>query len=169
MVKHLLILFLPLILSNTIHMVVVKLDLFSVLKTPLSRVAFGKNKTFRGFLIVPFLNGILVLFFSQLLQLSNPLLQFFAGFLIGLVYLLAELPNSFLKRKLGIPAGGSSESNKILFSLLDKCDSTIGVNLAYFFLYSISLSEMFALFLLSLFVHSFFSWLLVKLSIKKSF
>ena len=169
MVKHLLILFLPLILSNTIHMVVVKLDLFSVLKTPLSQVAFGKNKTFRGFFIVPFLNGALLLLFSLLLQLSNPLFHFLAGFLIGLVYLLAELPNSFLKRKLGIPAGGSPENNKIFFSLLDKCDSTIGVNLAYFFLYSISLSEMFALLLLSLLVHSFFSWVLVKLNIKKSF
>ena len=34
----------------------------------------------------------------------------FLGFISGLAFMLAELPNSFLKRQLGIVPGGTSQS-----------------------------------------------------------
>lgn len=169
MIKHILILILPLIVSNTLHMFVVKHDLFAFLKAPVSAAAFGANKTIRGFVVVPLLNGLGVLLISQLLELPSPVIHFVSGLLLGLAYLLSELPNSYIKRRLGVPAGGRPGRNRIMFALMDKCDSVAGVSLVYFFLYPVSLLQVMLLTGLSISAHFFFSWLLVMFHIKKSF
>ena len=48
-----------------------------------------------------------------------------SGAIVGLVYRLAELPNSFIKRRLGIEAGGSAVLVWVLLAILtDHLDST---------------------------------------------
>ena len=158
----------PLILSNSIHMVVVKKDLFSIFKIPINRNLFGSNKTIRGFVIVPLLNlffTIIVLFFLNQLFVKIILL----GLIFVLVYMFSELPNSFLKRKIGISPGGQSTKNKWLFILLDKADSALGVAFCYHIFFANSWIKSLIIFLAGSLVHFIFSWILLIFRIKKSF
>jgi hypothetical protein len=50
-----------------------------------------------------------------------------AGALLGLAYVAAELPNSFAKRRLGIPAGGYARRlGGVLQYVVDLSDSVVG-------------------------------------------
>jgi CDP-diacylglycerol--serine O-phosphatidyltransferase len=62
------------------------------------------------------------------------------GLILGLAYILFELPNSFVKRRLGIKPGEIPERNKYIFIIMDQLDSGIGFALAYYLFYDISLS-----------------------------
>jgi hypothetical protein len=49
------------------------------------------------------------------------------GAMLGLAYILAELPNSFIKRRLDIAPGKNATGFKgILFTIIDQVDSVIG-------------------------------------------
>ena len=50
---------------------------------------------------------------------------------LGLGYCLAELPNSFIKRRLGIKEGQTSDRLKWFFVFIDQADSAIGCMVAY--------------------------------------
>ena len=159
---------LPLVLTNILHMFIVKFDVFRSLSVPINKEAFGKNKTWRGLLFVPLVNMALVYLTVQIFNITieNPM---FVGLLLGLAYVIFELPNSYLKRRLKIPPGGLHSKNKIFFSLLDKSDSAFGVALMYFLLGLTNFSFAILLFLLNSSIHIILSLLLVKLRIKKSF
>jgi CDP-2,3-bis-(O-geranylgeranyl)-sn-glycerol synthase len=51
------------------------------------------------------------------------------GFACGLAFMLAELPNSFVKRQLDVVPGQppSSPSLRAVFFVIDRCDSVLGV------------------------------------------
>lgn len=166
MSKHFLLLFLPLILSNVIHMVVVKFDYLPSLKIPLHARLFGKNKTYRGFFVASILNS---LFFVGVLRLYGPStsLDFIFGALIGFTYMAFELPNSYFKRRMGIRPGESSQGP--LTIIMDKTDSALGVTLTYCLLIHLTVSHFAQLFLSAFIIHSLFSFLLVKVRIKERF
>ncbi len=159
----------PLILSNVLHIIIVKKGLFPFLTHPIATPLFGQNKTWRGFFIVPPLNA----FFQVVINFPIPHFPLWKaaviGGLLGFAYMLFELPNSYLKRRLGIAPGGNAQSNRWLFMLLDKTDSSLGVALFSYYLLRLSLLGAVQLFLLSIITHIFFSWLLVAARIKKSF
>ena len=159
----------PLIVANVVHMIVVKKGLFLFLTVPVSRRLFGANKTWRGFVIVPVLNAILVVVVNGLVLYFPAIRAMSIGFLLGMAYMLSELPNSYLKRRLGIAPGGSAGRHRQLFMLLDKTDSSCGVSLASWFLLHLSLWQVLELLVLSVVTHVVFSWLLVITRIKKSF
>ena len=158
----------PLILSNGLHMVVVKKDFFSVLNKPIWEWGFGLNKTWRGFVIVPLLNAILSLCFHDVIGVTSSDALFLGAFL-GYCYMLAELPNSFIKRRIGIASGSSMQSRKWVFVFFDKTDSALGVTLGYSMLQGISFFMGLELFLCSVAAHVFISLILVKLHVKSSF
>ena len=169
MIKLFTIILLPLVLSNIIHMVIVKLNYFQFLSIPLCTKLFGINKTWRGFILVSVLNSLLCWMIYLVLKsemVSNPL---FTGFLLGVFYMLFELPNSFLKRRVGIGSGEKANGIKSFFIILDKTDSAFGVSLISYFLFSLSITDFLLLFFISVIIHSFFSILLVLLRIKQSF
>lgn len=168
MQEHILTLYLPLIVSNILHMFVVKSDFFKSLKRPLSISAFGKNKTYRGFVIVPLLNGVALSICTTIFNINLSLNSFLFGLILGLTYLVFELPNSFLKRRLGIAPGEKSSKFRIFFIFLDRCDSAFGVSLVYSLLTQIPFQEFLLLFGLAFGVHFFFSFLLYRLGIKES-
>ena len=86
--------FLPAIGAPLAHAPVLRWDLAPALRRPISRRLFGQNKTWRG-----------------------------ARALLGLAWWIGELPNSFLKRRLGIPPGEHRRSPAgALISLLDQAD-----------------------------------------------
>lgn len=159
--NHFLALYIPLIISNVLHMIVVKRDLFPNLKTPLNQKLFGKNKTLRGFL---FVTVVTALAFIAINGVSSK--HLFFGALLGFTYMLFELPNSFAKRRMGIKEGEASSSKMVSF-IIDKSDSAFGVSFVYCLLYGLTFFDFIQLFLFAFFIHSFFSFLLLKLSIKE--
>jgi hypothetical protein len=52
---------------------------------------------------------------------------FWFGALVGLGYVAAELPNSFVKRRLGIDAGADSADHRACQYVADQGDSVVGV------------------------------------------
>lgn len=117
-------------------MAVIKLDALSYLKRPLHQSCFGANKTWRGIIVMPLLS-VPGVYLAQLVERSwglNILGSFsfvWLGLSLGLGYVLAELPNSWIKRKCGIKSGEMSERYPWLFSLIDQADSVIGCALVY--------------------------------------
>lgn len=135
---------LPVMAAGAVHIVVLCHDLWPVLKVPIDfgstfrgRRIFGAHKTWRG--VVVMVGGAWV---AMLLQqaLRMPSLELFdygevpaglAGALLGLGFVVGELPNSFLKRRCGVAPGCQAEGLAYgLFSLLDQVDSVIGGLLA---------------------------------------
>ncbi|HYX38505.1 MAG TPA: CDP-archaeol synthase [Oligoflexus sp.] len=102
----------------------------------------GDHKTLRGFVVIIPLAGLV--FFAFGWSLANfgspvmvswklsPLHWLAAGLLIGCGYMLGELPNSFMKRQLGIPEGQRARSpwKRRFFDVLDESDSIAGALLA---------------------------------------
>lgn len=166
--QHLLLVILPLLMTNIMHMLVVKSDVLQVLKQPISKKLFGKNKTWRGFVFVSFINGIVFSVITLVFQI-NIQNSFLIGFILGLAYVVFELPNSFIKRRLGIAPGKQASSNKIWFTLIDKTDSAFGVVFVYFLLGFIDYQYAVLLFLGCSAIHISFSLILLKLKLKTSF
>ena len=163
---HIWALYLPLIITNVLHMVVVKYDVLPALKVPISRRLFGVNKTYRGFLFLSVMNAIVYSLFNQAPGgLSSELL---IGFFLGLTYMCFELPNSYFKRRLGIGAGEKSPRFQLFFLILDKADSCLGVSFLYSLYYNLGTTTFLYLFVSATVVHFLISLLLVKTRIKAS-
>lgn len=157
------------IFSNVIHMVLVKKNVLPALLIPISKSLFGTNKTWRGVFIVSIFNAIFFWIVNLFYSLFTTLDALIFGAVLGLLYVLFELPNSWLKRRLGIASGGAATKNAWLFMLLDKSDSALGIAFGSKFLFDFSWLEAVQLFFIGMFVHIFFSWLLVVIGIKKRF
>lgn len=161
--------FIPMIISNVLHMVLVKRDALPSLAVPIATKLFGPNKTWRGVIFVTLSNGIFFWLVNLFLPLFEPLQAFSFGAFLGTVYMLFELPNSWFKRRMGIASGQKATKNAWFYMLLDKMDSAIGVCLACKFLFELTWAGTLQLFLLSVLLHISFSWLLVALGVKKRF
>ena len=172
---RILLLALPLVFGGILHMIVVKIDTLSYLKKPIHNRWFGYNKTWRGFFIMPLATwpGVLIAqSIEHLLDLSTPLFTSHSSFLLalilGLAYCLAELPNSYLKRRLGIKEGTTSERYKICFIILDQADSAIGCLIAYKLFLVISWPVFWGTIIFGTAIHLFFNVLLYCLKIRKN-
>jgi hypothetical protein len=170
-----LLLVLPLIVGGVLHMIIVKKDILSYLKKPIHQRWFGSNKTWRGFVVMPLATWpgvILAQSFERSLDLSAPLLtlhsSFFLALVLGFAYCLAELPNSYLKRRLGIKEGQTSEKNKALFIILDQADSATGCLLAYKLVLGISWPVFWATILIGMAIHFVINLLLYSLQLRKN-
>lgn len=102
---------------------------------------FGDNKTWKGFLGYIVLNVVCMVLwgfackglgleaynFFYVKALNTPMQNLLIGLLLGLAYALFELPNSFIKRRLGIVPGKSlSGLWKAFFVFFDQADSVFG-------------------------------------------
>lgn len=131
-------LILPVIVGGVGHMWSVKQQHLPSLTQPIHAKWFGANKTWRGVLLMSAYTGLaawLSYLLWALLDLNPPwnsLTFALIGCGLGLAYTLAELPNSWLKRRCDIPPGGAADQNSAyrgLFIALDQLDSTIGISL----------------------------------------
>ena len=113
-------------------MVVVALDLLPALKVPIHQGWFGRNKTWRGLIVMPAATVLGTVVASGMWPEQfggwNPVVL---GVLLGLAYALAELPNSFVKRRLRIEPGKRPPQNAAWFAFADQADSAIGCVLVY--------------------------------------
>ncbi len=178
----------PLILANVLHMLVVRKNWFSRLALPISSRSFGGNKTWRGIILIILLSEVffILTFLIIPFELHSFNLPLGYGMLLGLAYALAELPNSWFKRRMGIAPGKQAIKYKWIFSFLDKSDSSLAVAI----LVGIMISESYLsssmpttavlpnfstgfiilmLFLQNILTHILFSAVLVGIGIKRSF
>lgn len=122
----------PPAIGGILHMVAVKLDVLPFLKIPLSEPLFGTNKTLRGLLLMPLFSmpgGMLSAYLmpgSSITAAVTGLPGWLFGAIIGLSYVLAELPNSFIKRRMGIAPGEEATRHVWFFTLMDQTDAAIG-------------------------------------------
>jgi phosphatidylserine synthase len=137
----------PVVIGGVLHMVVVKRNYLSACVVPINQGWFGANKTWRGFIVVPLLTalgGLCMMPLEWLLvqaigiSLLSEWNLAFLGFIAGVGYVLAELPNSFFKRRMGIQAGEVPKHKKYWFIALDQLDSALGVAIAYWLVLGIS-------------------------------
>jgi CDP-archaeol synthase len=136
----------PLLFGLAFHGICIKLSWFHHLARPIDRgkrvrgkPLFGANKTYRGIVAVAlgtsagvgfqvFLHYLNVALAYELINYSNPAVMLI-GLAIGGGAMLAELPNSLLKRQLGIPPGTTADgvASSLLFYVLDQVDMLIGI------------------------------------------
>lgn len=170
-------------IAGCAHIVWLKSSLSNNFRQPIDKGAywrgrrlFGDNKQLRGFMVLPVAAAMS---FTLVAQLLGPLpghagpltvpTTLIVGFLAGLAFLLAELPNSLLKRQLDIPSGAAaaSEPLKSLFGILDRIDSSIGVLLVLLLFMPLSLLTIFWTVALGVLLHAFFSAVLHRFGVKQ--
>jgi CDP-diglyceride synthetase len=136
---------LPLVIAGLVHLWVLKRDLLPGLRQrPIDggacfrgRRVFGDNKTWRGALVMiltaSIAAGLLAALDDCCLGLE-PLVPFAAqhpfawGALLGTGYIAGELPNSFVKRQLGIAPGAMGQGlTGRVFWVVDQLDSLAGM------------------------------------------
>lgn len=128
----------PVILAALVHTAVIRLRLLERLKVPLDggrtfrgRRLFGDNKTWRGAVVM--IAGTTTVALLQSVARA-PWLEYegldhsprgmaLVGALLGLGFVLGELPNSFLKRQRDVAPGARGTP---LFVILDQVDSLFG-------------------------------------------
>jgi hypothetical protein len=172
---------LPTAVAGVLHMLVVRGGILSRLAQPIWLSGFGPNKTWRGVLVMTILTSLLTWVQALLWQPSMPVNPSIWGAGLGLLYVLAELPNSLVKRRLGIASGTQSARFPWLSAAIDKLDSALlgalvlalwipgsesefGFHQSYGFwtVASVSLASNSG-------IHALLSWILVALHIKQRF
>lgn len=172
---HILLLAIPLIFGGIIHMVAVKRNVLSYLNKPIHQRWFGRNKTWRGFVIMPLatLPGVWCSqWIEKLMDVNTQVFRVHSSIYLalglGLAYCLAEMPNSFVKRRLGVVEGQISEKYKWFFIIMDQADSAIGCILFYVMIASISLSLAISTVIFGTVLHLMLNILLFKAKIRKN-
>lgn len=181
---------LPVILGGITNMVFVKLPVAAALKKPIDRGLrlkdgerfLGDNKTWKGFLGMilftslwmgvvaqvsrsfPWVSGFSLIDYEAF---RFPLNEWFYGAVWGFGYVLFELPNSYIKRRLNIPPGKNAAGFRgILFTFIDQADSVIGCMVFMLFFYVPGAAEAFMIFLVGTGVHYFVNILLFGVGLK---
>ena len=140
----LLVTIMPVILGGIFNMLFCKTNFYRAHNAPIDggrtlgdgKRIFGENKTFAGFagmidfcMIFQVLTGLVCIVSSLSSELythhANTLIfNLYTGFLLGFAYMICELPNSFVKRRLDISPG---KTRSPLSFVIDQIDSVIGV------------------------------------------
>ncbi|MGE0453671.1 MAG: CDP-archaeol synthase [Vicinamibacteria bacterium] len=120
----------PLFLGFLAHGLCIRSGMLRALAVPIAREWFGHSKTYRGIVCVSFGTAVgFTLLNPTLLSLAHagPPRLALVGALVGAAAMLAELPNSFLKRRAGIPPGAQASGIRGLgFHVLDQVDVVFG-------------------------------------------
>ncbi|MCI0390482.1 MAG: CDP-archaeol synthase [Acidobacteria bacterium] len=138
-------LFSPLLIGLALHGFCIKYNSLAFLCRPVDRRQslhgkriFGDNKTYRGIVVVGLGTaigfGLQSLFLHQIASIRSIELfdySFFKslalGLAVGVAAMLSELPNSFIKRRLGIAPGTAAKGWKgLIFYVYDQIDLLLG-------------------------------------------
>lgn len=140
-----------------------------------SKRILGDNKTWAGLMALPPAVG--VLFFTaswtglapELAGWASrtPWLHGLLGAWGGLGFMLGELPNSFVKRRLGVAPGAEARGGwRRVCAVVDRVDSLLGLLLALALVVPVPLGTWVAMLVVGPWVHYLFSYLLHRLGVK---
>jgi CDP-2,3-bis-(O-geranylgeranyl)-sn-glycerol synthase len=174
-------LILPVVLGGLGHVAVLKTNVLASLAVPIDNGArwrgrrlFGANKTWRGVVLMTGLTALTSGAQAALArrtrcpsaQQSARVNAWLTGALCGLTYCLAELPNSFVKRQLGIEPGARATRASRLQYVVDQADSVAGCLVALRLLYRAAAGELVTAFALGLTIHIGIDQLIYAMGIK---
>lgn len=186
----LLYLILPLVLAGITNMVWMKLPLGQQWRVPMDggrlladgERLFGDNKTWKGFWGMVGASAFWLFFFEQVGRLWPhtlawslfPFNQWYWGMgliyggIWGLFYVLFELPNSCLKRRLKIPPGQTVTGwTGRFFMVLDQSDSVLGCLIGLWLFYPLGWVDAVAILVLATGIHFLTNLLLYLVGLKK--
>ena len=144
------------------------------------RRLFGENKMLRGLMMMPLASAVsfallgaarenLPAWLAAGIWGLSPLELASVGFICGMAFMLAELPNSMFKRQLDIAPGGAPTSSalRLFCLLLDRVDSTLGVLIVLSLMLPLHPAVWLWLLLLGTGLHWMFSFWLFRLKLKR--
>lgn len=182
---------LPMAIAGLFHMVFIKLPVLNALLRPMDagitlwdgKRLFGDNKTWKGFVGMPIgcliSFGVLGVFCEQsevigdLTIINYQNLGVFQngwlfGAFMGLGYILAELPNSFIKRRIDIAPGTNKEGLAgNAFRVVDQIDSSFGCAVAFTFVIPMTFLDILNLTVVGGLLHYIFAVMLYFVGLKK--
>jgi CDP-2,3-bis-(O-geranylgeranyl)-sn-glycerol synthase len=174
-------------IAGAAHVIWVRWARTGLLLTPVDlghsfrgRRIFGDNKRLRGFIVLPLVAaGTFAIVAANLHRLPPSLTDGLwqlstlqsagIGLAAGLAFMLAELPNSFVKRRLGIAPGqvpGKGWSRAACL-LLDRFDSALGVLVVVSVLAPVPAMTWLWVLLIGPGLHALFSALLFRIGVKE--
>lgn len=172
----------PILISGIFFIACMKLRWLEILNKPIdfglklgSERIFGPNKNWRG-AVIYVLGGTAVVFILHVLSQSQnwvaPVYQaepLQLGLATCSAYVVGELVNSFVKRRLGIASGGITKSAKarIVQAFFDNADGALAYGLVLYLLFRPDPSYSWLALLLAFFTHAGSDALMRKLSLKK--
>jgi hypothetical protein len=133
-------LFAPLLVAAAVSGVVVKLHLLAFLARPIDggltlggKPVFGQTKTWRG-IVAAALGAALGAYLQRFIDVGALALVDYhrpeavaMGAALGTGAMLGELPNSFVKRRVGVPSSGTTKGRlRVLFYIWDQVDLLTG-------------------------------------------
>jgi hypothetical protein len=174
----------PLLVAGAVHAPVIKLNLLPGLARPLDfgctfrrRPVFGPNKTWRGPLLMSTVAVLVVFLQSELYSAgaarSISIVDYSRtnwlalGLALGISYSLFELPNSFVKRRLGIPPGGVSHRGRLAQYVVDQADSAIGGTIALAFFLGNRVGTLLLVFVIGFLLHVVMDQLFFLFAVKR--
>jgi hypothetical protein len=140
------------------------------------RPVFGANKTWRGFVVMPLSAAASFWAFAEVRDAlaagmwDLPPVQYaLLGLACGFAFMLAELPNSFLKRRFGVAPGMAPQRPGLAATclIIDRIDSVLGVLLTVTLLVPVTLATWAWVLLLGPGIHALFSIWLHRLGVKE--
>lgn len=184
-------LMLPVILAGIFNMVLVKLPVLENFKTPMDRGKvlpdgkrlFGDHKTWKGFwgmvVLTSLFMGLFGIIYDHFIWAKNvslvpydefsfPFNAWFYGAVWGFGYVLFELPNSYIKRRIDIQPGkqGSGAIGK-MFTVVDQADSVFGCLIFMLPFYVPSLRDAILMLVMATVFHYILNILLYLVGLKK--
>lgn len=182
----------PIIFAGVANMIFVKHSLFSFAYYPMDNYKilkdgkrlFGDNKTWKGFfgmigftiifqvlwgwvnILIPYLTHN---HFIYQIQENTLQLNIILGSVLGFAYVICELPNSFIKRRLDIQAGKPANNYlKYPFIFIDQADSIIGCVAVIAYYARLTLHQIFIYILLGALSHIIINQLLYFSRLRKN-
>lgn len=182
----------PVILAGISNMVVVKRNWFKKRAKPMDggkelkdgKRIFGNNKTWLGFLtmigcsiVTHVVWGLICRLFTDMQSMNQIYLYYentvlynaIVGAIMGAAYMIFELPNSFIKRRLDIRDGQTEKGLKgKIFFVIDQLDSMFGVILVLVVVSKIGLLQYIGYVFLGGLTHICVNLVLYKLKIRRN-
>ncbi len=171
----------PILLTGTVHLVVIKRDWLPALRRIAldggarfrGRRVFGDNKTLRGAVVMIGGSALCSVLLARLTSDWASPIEFAAvhpaawGALVGTGYIVGELPNSFVKRQIGIAPGAMDSGLRgRLFWIVDQLDSLVGVLAFVAPVWQPSLSLVIASTFVMLALHPLSAWVMMLAGLK---
>ena len=192
MVGNIYLTMMPLIFAGIFNMIFTKTKLYKKNKCPIDlgrnfvddKRVFGDNKTWIGFISMILFCILFQVIWSIICKYlgfenNNELYLIYEntihfniliGFLFGFTYMICELPNSFIKRRINIMPGKTDKGIKgIIFFVIDQIDSLIGVFFVLMLFNGMSLSRYLLYLFMGALTHISINLLLYGLRIRRNF